>query len=818
MRRLLWLIVPPLLLAACDPAEKEDPGKPGTDPITPNTEYTTVKVGRPADITGYWADGDIVNVNGTSSAALEGVGSESSNAFFIFPAALTTPYRLLYPASFYSDATHIDIPAAQTYTTGKIASGTAPMAGYSNNPENGGSLNHLCAFIRIPVRKDANVSASRLSTLKFKGNNGEQLCGIFRIDYENHAMESAGEGGQLTLNVGQALSESSALDLYLAVPARTYSKGFSVELEDEEHRIMKAARSDGIALEAGKLTSLNSFSFKPSDKVYELTLEGEDPVVTPPDVYNVSGRVVDNKGKGIEGVVVSDGTLCVQTLSDGTFYINSDIADVKYVFVSTPSGYLPPVEAGMPRFYKEKSGASVSGGKYDFGDFVLTPVANPGTFTLLITADPQPRKSTATLDNVAYRSWKCVLSMFRDLKETAAAINGRQVYGICLGDLVHGNDATNLALMDDYASELGNLGYPTYNIIGNHDNDLTAADDDGAAWKFESLFGPRNYSFNIGGIHFVMLDNLIQGGNDNTLAIDKYEQGLTDKVWTWLQNDMSFIPTGTTIMVCAHSPMFRQETGSERSNTARHGPDYGALFDKYAEVHAWAGHTHSTFNYVYPSSHRHRNVEVHTLARSTGELWTNEYLANGTPRGFTVVDIVNGKVSSWQFHATKYLMSNHHGNYGAPDYTYCDWEYVSFESIKIARMKDTKQYLDPNYQMHVYAPGAYGDNYIYVNVFLWDDKWQNPVYIPEGGSPVTMTHLEAYDGSTPVATTYDRGDAEFRTFYYNNSNYRKTLGSDYTATNPGLHTLFRAPAAASGKGTVSVTDRFGNTYTRTVSW
>lgn len=799
-------------MPACDPKE-EDPGKPGT--ISPQKEYTTVKVSMPSGIPVYLADGDIVNINGVSSSALEGVGTEASSAFFVFAGTLSTPYKLQYPDSFYSDAGHIDIPSSQTYSAGKIAPGTAPLCGYSNNPENGGTLNHLCAFIRLQVRKDANVSASRLSTLRLKGGNGEQVCGIFRIDYENHTLESAGAGEQLTLNIGQTLSESAALDLYLAVPARTYSKGFSIELEDDSHRIMKVARSGGIDLEAGKLKSFNSFSFKPSNTVFELTLEGEDPVITPPDNYTVSGRVVDNKGKGIEGAVVSDGTLCVQTLSDGSFYINSELANVKYVFVSTPSGYMPEVEGGIPKFYKEKSSASLSGGKYDFGDYVLTPVANPNTFTLLITADPQPRTTTATLDNVAYRSLKCCMAMYRDLKETAAAITGRQVYGICLGDLVHGNSATNLALMDDYASALGDLGYPTYNIIGNHDYDVSAADDDGGAWKFESHFGPRNYSFNIGGIHFVMLDNLIMKQGSGGLT--DYDQGLTDRIWTWLQNDMAFIPTGSTVMVCAHSPMFRQETGSERSNTAQHGPDYGALFDKYSEVHAWAGHTHSTFNYIYSSSHRHKNIQVHTLARSTGELWTNEYLANGTPRGFTVVDVVDGKVSSWHFHPTKYLMSNHHGTKGQPDYVYCDWEYVSFESIKIARMKDTKQYLDESYQMHVYAPGAYGDDYVYANVFLWDEKWENPVFTPDGGSPVTMTHLDAYNGSGPVATTYDRGDAEFRTFYYNN--YLSTLGSDYTATNPGLHTLFRAQAtSSSGKGTVSVKDRFGNVYTRPVSW
>ncbi|MBQ2524417.1 MAG: calcineurin-like phosphoesterase C-terminal domain-containing protein, partial [Prevotella sp.] len=252
-----------------------------------------------------------------------------------------------------------------------------------------------------------------------------------------------------------------------------------------------------------------------------------------------------------------------------------------------------------------------------------------------------------------------------------------------------------------------------------------------------------------------------------------YDQGLTDAIWAWLQADMAFVPTTTKVMVCAHSPMFRQENGSERTNTAKHGGStntseggafgYGDLFDQYGEVHAWAGHTHSTFNYIYGSSHRHKNIQVHTLARSTGELWTNEYLANGTPRGFTVVNVDNGNVT-WKFHPTKYLASDHHGSQ-APAYTYCDWTYDS-SSPRIAIMKDTGDELDEDYQMHAYGPGTYadGDKHVYANVFLWDSLWGNPVFTLNN-TPYTMSRIEGWSGGSALATVYDPADKEFRSFY-----------------------------------------------------
>ena len=81
-------------------------------------------------------------------------------------------------------------------------------------------------------------------------------------------------------------------------------------------------------------------------------------------------------------------------------------------------------------------------------------------------------------------------------------------------------------------------------------------------------------------------------------SLRDYDQGLTDEVWQWLQNDLQYVDLSTTIMVAAHSPMFMGDNMSERSKHAtNHRSDYANLFSKFNEVHAWAGHTHVTFNY-----------------------------------------------------------------------------------------------------------------------------------------------------------------------------------------------------------------------------
>jgi len=768
----------------------------------------------------YWSNGDCMSLNGTASTPLANVPAESQKATFTFSGSPSAPYKFLYPASFYKNASTITLPATQTYAAGTFATGTEPLCGYSASATSTVELNHLCSVIQLSIKKASGIASGTIQKITFKGSNGEQVSGDFTIDYAAHTLtgaSSADAAKSVALTLSQTLSETQALNVYLVVPAGNYSEGFSVLVQNDQNKVTTKTKIGAAELPAGKLVKMTEFTFTPGNSSFEI--EDLNETILEPEDYNVKGRVVDNAGNPLQNVVVSDGLQSVRTMVNGAFFMKSNVSNLKFVQVSTPRGYLPKIEAGIPKYYKAKADATVSGGIYNFGDFVLTPMDNPDNFTIFVTADPQPRATKWSLDNVAYRSTRCCEALYLDLTETAAKASN-QVIGICLGDLVH----EDMDLMDTYATALGTLGYPTYNIIGNHDYDTSKADDAAGAWKFESLFGPCSYSFNMGNYHFVVLDDLIMKKKEGTSSLSAYDNGLSDDVWTWLQGDMAFVPNNTPIMVFAHSAMFKQDNGSERTNTAKHGGHtnaseggaygYGDLFDLYDEVHAWAGHSHKGFNYIYPSNHRHKNVQVHTLARSTGELWTNEYLSGGTPRGFTIVEVKGGKIDSWRFHPTKYLKSDHHGDY-KPTLTYCDWTYEGTGSPKVAKMKDTGKDLDESYQMHVYAPSAYGDNKIYANIFLWDEAWGTPTLSINGGAATEMVRV----GEPGGTTAYDRADKELIEFYY--ANYSLLRAAGYGPFEPGTPvTIFQAAstAPASGTGTVSVTDRFGQVFTRTISW
>lgn len=525
----------------------------------------------------------------------------------------------------------------------------------------------------------------------------------------------------------------------------------------------------------------------------------------------VKGIIYDETASPMPGVVVSDGFKCVRTGADGKFNLDSDLSKVKFVYVVQPSGYTVPTNAGKPQFFKRlgEGDAQKINGVYQLR-FSLNKVRdNPDSFTMILAGDPQPRSMGAGYDKFAYHSLDCCDDMWKDMAEYTSSISGRRVIGMMLGDLVH----ENMSLYENYVSGLSSLGYPTYSVIGNHDNNPSASDDDSGAEKFEEYLGPRNYAFNAGRFHVIVLDNLIMKPNSSGQLKD-YDQGLTDEIWAWLQSDLKYVDYSTPLIVCSHSPMFMLSSGSDRSQSVstRHGADYALLLSKYRKVYAWAGHVHNTFNYAHDASSKFPSVEVHTVSRVTGTLWLNEWLCDdGTPRGYVVAQ-ADGDNLTWKFKPIAWQTGAAAG--GTPGYSLRDF---SFNDQGMA-VRDGRR-LDENYQLRAYPKGTYGDNYVYANVFMYDEKW--------GQVKFTSTRTGTSSVMTKVSDKAKKYDAAYReVFDYYKTNVAtlaadssfSLLDKDGNPVTPVPH-LFRCYAAAdSDEGLITVTDRFGNEYSTTVSW
>ena len=133
-------------------------------------------------------------------------------------------------------------------------------------------------------------------------------------------------------------------------------------------------------------------------------------------------------------MVVSDGLLTTLTDESGYYALESDLSTRRFVQVTIPAAYEIPVKNGIPQFWRR-----IPEGATEFeADFTLQARRKAASrYTVLMTADPQIRSRSARYDNFAFHSIDMYEDMCRDLRETAASITDRPVYGISLGDLVH---------------------------------------------------------------------------------------------------------------------------------------------------------------------------------------------------------------------------------------------------------------------------------------------------------------------------------------------------------------------------------------------
>ena len=134
-----------------------------------------------------------------------------------------------------------------------------------------------------------------------------------------------------------------------------------------------------------------------------------------------------------------------------------------------------------------------------------------------------------------------------DIRQTAAAAerSGRPMHGICAGDITSGDHT----FYTSYNEVMSATGIEFRNAMGNHDMKLWGRSHETSAAAFEAMYGPAYYSYNVGEVHYAVL-------NDNYyIGRDWYYIGyLEERQLAWLERDLSFVPAGTTVVVALHIP------------------------------------------------------------------------------------------------------------------------------------------------------------------------------------------------------------------------------------------------------------------------
>lgn len=550
-----------------------------------------------------------------------------------------------------------------------------------------------------------------------------------------------------------------------------------------------ATSSFTFSIPAGLQSGKYMFCIERNGKVREFQSTNVTVTLVIPDSGPYIYGVVTCESKPLAGVVVSDGFACTTTDGKGRYSLKSPCPErTRFAFASIPTGYEPVMSSGFPVFFTKLD--AYKNNKPREANIVLAKASrSQDEYNIVFSADPQVRPRSSTWhEQYAFSSEAVLTDYFAHLKDIGAS-SSCPCYGIVLGDVAY-NYPESFA---SYQKLIPTVGYPYFSVIGNHDHIYkNASSDDESAIQYENVFGPRNYSINIGGVHYVCLDDIMYVNKDGSLD---YERGIEDEFMEWLRQDLSYVPNSTPLMICAHAPI----SGISGFDKGCYNLDkLKKLLSSRGRVYFWAGHVHQNRCGVYATDGI--TVESHTLARSTGALGSSEYTtSDGVPRGVVVMNVKNGKFT-WQFTPNPIQTANVQST--SPQYRWRNWNYVGNEAV----MKDGSGKLDTRHQLHAYPRGAYGDDYVYANVFLWDDLWGKPV-LTINGQKYTME----------LNGAYDLGYKEVLHHYQSVNTKVAAQDSDHAAS-PVYHAFgVRVPADASGEGEVSVKDRFGNVYSQKVS-
>jgi len=343
----------------------------------------------------------------------------------------------------------------------------------------------------------------------------------------------------------------------------------------------------------------------------------------------------DKKEKGLGAIAVSNGRDVVTTDVTGKYQLSIDEDDI--VFVIKPSGYLLPVNekklplfyynhkpAGSPVNFKYK-GVSSTGALPRLVNFALIPAKEEMDFTSLIFGDPQPY----TKQEMEFFS-KGVVDEVAGIKNIG--------FGLSLGDLV-GDD---LSLHSPYIDAVQRVGIPWFNVMGNHDMNYEATADSLSDETFEANFGPANYSFNYGKVHFIILDDILYPDPRDAKS---YWGGFRPDQLSFIENDLQLVPKDHLIVMAFHIPLQMQDGVYRKEDRDR----LFYLLKDFPHTLSLSAHTHLQRNNFYSKKDGWLQDKPHheyNAGTTSGDWYSGELneqgvpvstMRDGTPKGYAFI-------------------------------------------------------------------------------------------------------------------------------------------------------------------------------------
>ncbi len=453
------------------------------------------------------------------------------------------------------------------------------------------------------------------------------------------------------------------------------------------------------------------------------------------------GRVTAD-GKGVPSVAVTDGLNVVLTDSKGRYRLQSD-GSAQYIYITRPASYSVPERNSSPCFYREVKGEDAAKLRVDFELEYLGTDETSHAF--VVWADTQVYEE----HEIDY-----LVTAAEDLKGHLAEKGIRTAAGICCGDII-GQYPEDDPFFIPIARAAHRSGIPFHYVLGNHDINMSTRGNAASKAPFNKYFGPSYYSFNMGQVHYVVLDNVFSMGG-------RYVGYLEERQLQWLENDLRYVPEGSTVMVAMHIPAYSREArakqwGKEEYNKITN--NRRALFDvlKNYNVHLLTAHEHYAENFILSD----KMIE-HVHPPISGLFWQSLWSCDGIPWGYMVYE-VEGQDVKWYYKPV--------GKSG-------DMQFTAY-GVGEDPMK----------------PDA-----VVVNVWNYDPEWKVRWY-EDGVLQGDMVQYTGWD-RTICADVEARREKEFKWKY---------IGAGETG-----HLFHAVPSSPDKSVTVEVIDRFGKVYSHKI--
>lgn len=429
----------------------------------------------------------------------------------------------------------------------------------------------------------------------------------------------------------------------------------------------------------------------------------------------------DRKEQVLPKVSVTNGEQVVQTDANGMYEL--PVGDDNAIALIKPSGYALPVdEYNIPQFFRlhrpegspklEFKGIAPTGKAPRKLDFAVLPAEENEQFTALIFGDPQPY----TMQDLEWFE-----------KGIVSEVEGIQgiPFGMSLGDIV-GND---LSLHAPYKKVMKKIGIPWFNVMGNHDMDFDAEEEQDSDDSFTAHFGPSNYAFNYGKVHFIVLDNILYPDPRDHKG---YWGGFREDQLNFVENDLKYVPKDYLVVVSFHIPLAEGEGDSFRDE------DRERLFDlllPFEHNLTLSAHTHIQRQDFFGESQGWKGKKPHheyNVGTTSGDWYSGKIGKDGTPISVMRDGTPKG-----------YAFIHFNGNEYTTDY-------------KVAGK-------DKGFQMEIFAPNVVAKDKpqpagIYANFFM-GTQGDEVMFRVDGGEWKKMQYMEEPDPSY-VALVYEWDTAE----------------------------------------------------------